>query len=170
MYKQLLTGSFLITLLFAVGLPARAQTTTEQAPASQEPASQEPAAPQKEVSSEELQRFANAVKQILTIEQDYQGRMAQAVENTGLSAERYIEIRKSQDSSTAQPSAEMSQEEKQNYEQANAQVTQLVQEADSKKKEAVQAQGLDLQRFNEIFAAIQQDPSLQQQVQQMIQN
>jgi hypothetical protein len=37
-------------------------------------------------------------------------------------------------------------------------------------QEAVQAGGLELNRFNEIFIAVQQDPALQQQLQQLIQN
>ena len=36
-------------------------------------------------------------------------------------------------------------------------------------QEAVQAGGLELNRFNEIFIAVQQDPALQQQLQQLIQ-
>ncbi|OKH22537.1 hypothetical protein NIES593_12120 [Hydrococcus rivularis NIES-593] len=191
MYKRILLGSFALTLLMAAGLPIRAQTTerspatqeTEQAPATrdsqqapatqdsqQAPATQGQEAPQSsQVSQEDLQKFANAIKQIQTIQKDYQGRMVQAVEGEGLSQERFMEIQQSQSNPSAQPSTQISNEEKQSFEQANAKVSQLQQEAESKMKEAVQAQGLDIQRFNEIFAAIQQDPSLQQQVQQMIQ-
>jgi Domain of unknown function (DUF4168) len=183
MYKKLLLGGCVATLMLAAGFPVRSQTM-QQAPASQEPqqapASQEPQqapasqgqqTPQStDVSSEDLQKFASAIKQILAIQEDYQGRMAQAVEQEGLSQERYMEIQASQSNPSAQPSSEITAEERQNYEQANVKISQLQQEAESKMKEAVQAQGLDIERFNQIFAVVEQDPSLQQQVQQMIQN
>lgn len=167
MYKQILSGTFVVALLLAAGLPVRSQTT-EQAPPSTTQEQETPKAA--EVSSEELEKFASAFKQIQTIQQDYQGRMVQAVEQQGLSQERYVQIQESQKNPSAQPNSEISQEDMQNYEQANATISQLQQEATSKMKEAVQAQGLDIERFNEIIAAIQQDPSLQEQVQQMIQN
>jgi hypothetical protein len=168
MYKQLLLGGFALALAFSAGLPARSQTSQTE-PQQQAPSGQQQTAPAADVSSEDLQKFANAVRQIQTIQQDYQGRMAQAVEQQGLSQDRYLAIQESQTNPSAQPNTQVSEDEKQKFEQATAQVSQLQQEAESKMKEAVQAEGLDVKRFNEIFAAIQQDPSLQQQVQQMMQ-
>jgi hypothetical protein len=170
MYKQLLLGGFALALAFSAGLPARSQTSQTEPQQQQQPQpQQQQTAPAADVSSEDLQKFANAVKQIQTIQQDYQGRMAQAVEQQGLSQDRYLAIQESQANPTAKPNSQVSEDEKQKFEQATAQVSQLQQEAESKMKEAVQAEGLDVKRFNEIFAAIQQDPSLQQQVQQMMQ-
>lgn len=169
MYKQLLTGGFAIALLASMGLPVKAQTAEPgTAPPGQEmPQGQE--APKTDVSSEDLQKFASAVKQIQTIQQSYQGKMAQAVEAEGLTQQRYMEIQQAQANPSAQPSSEISSEDKQKYEQANNKVAELEQQAETEMKQAVQSQGLDIQRFNEIFAAIQQDPSLQQQVREMIQ-
>lgn len=172
-YKPLLVGSFLVTLLLGAGLPARAQApdTTETAPApppSSAPAPQTQQAPATEVSSGELQKFVNVVKQVQTIQQSYEGRMAQAVQGVGLSQERFMEIHQSQKNPSAQPNSQVSEEEMKNYEQANAQVSKLQQEAETAMQQALQTEGLNIERFNEIFVAIQQDQSLQQQVQQML--
>jgi hypothetical protein len=178
MYKRLLLGSFVIGLALTASWPARSQTEMQQAPSQQtQPGQQAPSqqtqpgqqAPDANVSSQDLQKFVSAFKQIQTIQQDYQGRMAQAVEQRGLSQERFFEIQQSQGNPSAQPGPQVTDEERQNYQQANTQVSQLKEEAVSKMEQAVQSEGLDVQRFNEIIAAIQQDPSLQKQVQQMLQ-
>jgi uncharacterized membrane protein len=164
-YKPLVVGSFLLTLLFGAVVPVRAQAPD---PAETAPAPQTQEAPKTEVSSEELQKFVNVVKQVQTIQQSYEGRMAQAVQGVGLSQERFMEIHQSQKNPSAQPSSQVSEEEMQNYEQANAQVSKLQQEAETEMQKALQTEGLNIERFNEIFVAIQQDQSLQQQVQQML--
>lgn len=168
MLKQLLTGGSVLVLALASSLPVQAQAQTP---------AQQPVSPsqmqensQLDVSREELQKFANALEQLQAIEQETQVELVQAIESQGLSVERFQEIAVAQQNPEIQPSADISQGEVESFEQAANQVTQIQEQAQTKMQEAVEREGLDAQQFNQIVAALQQDPTLQQQFQEMLQN
>ncbi|MGF1480680.1 MAG: DUF4168 domain-containing protein [Cyanophyceae cyanobacterium] len=169
MKRQLLTLGSLALVLLSGGAVAQAQTTEPSSEPTTEPSPEAPVqeTTPTEVSSEELEQFATAMEQMQVIRQDYEGQMVQAVESEGLSKERFIEISQVQRDPEAQPASEISQEEQESFENAVARLVELQQEAKDKMKEAVQSQGLEVSRFNEILAAVKQDPNLQQEVQQM---
>ena len=163
--KLILLGSTLLVFL-AGSVSAKAQESPTQQPTSEQPAQE---APQTEVSQEELQKFAQAMGQLQTIRQEFEAEMVQAVESEGLTKERFIEISQTLRTPEGQQAPEVSEQEQQSFEKAIMQLRDLQQAAQTQMKEAVQAEGLDVPRFNQILAAIQQDPALQQQIQQMSQ-
>ena len=163
--KLILLGSTLLVLL-AGSVPAKAQESPAQEPTSEQPAQE---APQTEVSQEELQKFAQAIGQLQNIRQEFEAEMVQAVESEGLTKERFIEISQALRTPEGQQAPEVSEQEQQSFEKAIMQLRDLQQAAQTQMKEAVQAEGLDVPRFNQILAAIQQNPALQQQIQQMSQ-
>lgn len=162
MLKQLLT-SILICIFLLVGSPSAQADTLESPPQTQE-------APQIQVSPEELQNFASAVKQLQVTYHQFQTSMVQAVEEEGLSQERFTEIYLAQQNSEAQPKPEITQKEKQDFEKAFTKVEQIQLENQSQMKQIVEKEGLEVQRFNQIFATTLQDITLQQQVRQMLQS
>lgn len=124
-----------------------------------------------EISPEELQQFAQTLKQLRQIEVQAQQQMAQAVQAQGLTPERFMEILgQNQQNQDSQPAADVSGDEKEKFDQALTQVRGILQEAESQKLQVLQAQGMEPERFNQIIAAVQEQPSLQQQVQQLLQN
>ncbi|MFP4100429.1 DUF4168 domain-containing protein [Coleofasciculus sp.] len=168
MLKQLLTGGSVLALVLAASLPIQAQAETPaQQPGSP---SQMQETPQLEVSQEDLQKFASALEQLQSIEQETQVELVEAIENQGLSVERFQEIALAQQNPEIQPSTEISQAEVESFDQAAGQVTQIQQQAQTRMQEAVEREGLDAQQFSQIGAALQQDPTLQQQFQEMLQN
>lgn len=173
MLKQLLTASVALSVLLVGSLPVRAQEPGTPAETQMPETPQEEAeTSQGEISPAELQKFANVIKQMQKIDQQSQTEMIQAIESQGLSPERFGEIFQARQAPEGEPTAqaEVSEEELQQFEQANARLSEVQQEFQSKVEQAVQAEGLELPRFEQIAAAVQQDPALQQQVQQMIQN
>jgi hypothetical protein len=159
--------------------PSYAQTTSPESSPQSEPAGENPTQPQTKVSQEELQQFAQAYKQIQQIRQDSEAKMVEAVKNAGLSPERFIEISELQQSPQAQegqPTQEGQQntkitaQEQQGFENAKSKILEIRQQSESQMEQAIQKEGLDIPRFNEIVAALQQDPSLRDQVQQLIVN
>ncbi len=164
MRRQLLLGGSVLVPLLAGSLPARAQV---QEPASQ-PQAQE--ASQTEISQEELQQFAKAIKQLQAIQQESEKKVVKAIEGEGLSQERFREISQVQQNPETQSTTEVTEEEMQSFEKAVARVTELLQAAQSKMEQAVRAEGLEIQRFNQIATAVRQTPALQQELQQMTQN
>ncbi|MGH2414412.1 MAG: DUF4168 domain-containing protein, partial [Microcystaceae cyanobacterium] len=101
-------------------------------------------------------------------DQSSQEKMLRAVQSEGLTPERFMEIERGQQNPQGQATPEVSGEEKQKYEKAEAQVKQIHQETQTQMQQAIKAEGLELERFNQIVAAVQQNPTLQQQVQQML--
>lgn len=166
MLKQLLVGSSVFVLLFAGSVSAQETQAPEAQP-------QAPAAPQDspttEVSSTELEQFARVIPQLQEIQQSAQQQAAQVIQESGLSTERFSEIYQSQQSGTA-PSAEVTSEEQQSYDEASTKIESLEQDVRSQQEEVLQTEGLEPQRFGEILVAVRQDPTLQQQVQELLQS
>lgn len=161
MLKQLLAGGSVFAVLLVGNLSAQAQT---QAPSPQPNAP----APQVKVSPEDLQKFANAIKQLRVIQQTSQTQMVQAVQGEKLSEERFIQIYQAQQNPQAQPKPQITENEKQNFKKAFAKIGEIQQATQAKMQQAVQSQGIEVQRFNQIFAAVRQSPALQQQVRQLL--
>lgn len=161
MLKLLLAGSSVFLLWLTSNLPAFAQTedpvtqTEEQAETLSEG-----------VSSEELQQLAQALKQLQAIQDETEAEILQAIQDEGLSPQKYQEILQE---SEAEVTSDLSAEQKQSFERAYEQVSQLQHEAESKMEQAVEAEGLEVERFNQLLAFIEQDPALLQQVQQLLQ-
>lgn len=181
MLKQILAGSTFLLLLAFGSLPARSQTSAPPAPEPTEPSAQqlEPSAqpapptptqpqPAAEVSSEDIEKFARAIAQLQTIQQETQTELLQIVEGQGLTPDRFNEIAEAQQNPQAAPSVEISDEELQNFEQAANEITAVRQQTQARFQEAVQAEGLAVDQFNQILAAVQQDPELQQEVEQIL--
>ncbi len=186
MMKSILASCSLLVVLAVGNLPVQAQTskpapapTEAPAPATKAPAAQtptaspapaSPAAPQTKVSADELKKFAGATKQLLAIVNETEGQMVQAVQKQGLSETRFNEIYQSKKTSGTKPAAQITPKEEESYKQAVSQLTQIQKDAQAKMDQVVQAQGLQMDRFNQIFVAVQNDPQLRQEVRKMIQN
>jgi hypothetical protein len=158
-----LAGSF---VLLAIGsFPAYSQTISSISPSFLAQAASSSA-----VTQEELQKFAEAFKEFRVIEMDAEQKMAQAVQAEGLTPERFVEIGQSQQGEAPASAAEVSAEEQQKFDKALVKVREILQNTEDRKYQAVQSQGLEIERFKEIIAAVQENPQLKQQVQQMLQN
>ncbi|TVP60025.1 MAG: DUF4168 domain-containing protein [Nodularia sp. (in: Bacteria)] len=171
MLKQLLKGSSVLVLLLAGNLSALAQApeSKPQTQLSQVPEAQvEQPQGQTTVSQEELQQFASVIPSLQEIGQASQQRSVQIIEQSPLSVERFQELSEAQQSPEAQPSSPVTPEEEQSFNQVASEIQLIQQETLSQQEEVVRAGGLEPNRFNEILVAIQQDPALQQQVQQLI--
>lgn len=163
MLKQFLIG-ILVCILLLVGNSSAQADTLEVTPQTQ---TQE--IPQIQVSSEELQKFANAIKQLQVTYQKFQNLMVQAVEDEGLSQERFTEIYLAQQE-PEKPQTEITETEKQEFAKAFGKVEQIQQENQLQMKQIVEKEGLEVQHFNQIFVATLQDPELQKKVRQMLQS
>ncbi|HYW18008.1 MAG TPA: DUF4168 domain-containing protein [Nodularia sp. (in: cyanobacteria)] len=173
MFKQLLKGSYVFAFLLAGNLSALAQAP-ESKPETQLSQSLQAQLQLSQVkttvSQEELQQFAKVIPTLQKIGQTSQQRSAQIIEQSGLSVERFQELSEAQQSPGAEPSSPATPEEQQSFNQIAPEIESIQKDTLSEQEEAVRAGGLEPNRFNEIMIAIQQDPALQQQVQQLIQN
>ncbi len=167
MLKKILTAGSVVALLLAVSCPSYAQTP-QGTLQDQTQASPQNSPNSQQVSPEELQKFATAFKQLLQIELDSQQQIVQAVQNQGLSEQRFTEIFQAQRDPKAKPSQAISAEEKQRFDQVMAQAMQIRQQNQLQQEQAIKSQGFNEKRFNEILAVVQQDPSLMQKVRELV--
>lgn len=123
------------------------------------------AEPKATVSDKELQMFASALKEIQLVNEKAQTKMIEAVEGADLSVERFNEIQQQQ----ADPEAKVAAEDMEKF-QASAQAISEIQiKAQQKMQEKIVAQGLSIDRYQEIANIVQSDPKLQEKMQQYIQ-
>lgn len=158
MLKYALAASCTVALLFSAHIPAQAQSA---APAPQ-------AAPSAPVSKDEVQKFAGAIKQILVINRASESQAVQAIRGEGLTEQRFDEIYKVQREAKGKPTSQIPAKDQQSYDRAVTKLVQIQKDSETKMEKAVQSQGLNVQRFNQIFEAVQKNPQLKQEIQQII--
>lgn len=163
MIQRILLSGCTVAIASLVALPMQAQQSPAQRP-TQTPA---PTTAQP-VTQAEVRKFANAVKQALTITRSSEAQVSQTIQGEGFTEQRFDEIYRSQNDPRQKPSKPVDASEQQKYNRVIAKLVQLRKDNETKVTTAVKNEGLDLPRFNQIFAAVRQDPQLRQQVQQLI--
>lgn len=161
----------------AMEAPAEAPTleapaeSAAPAPAVETPDAAVPTTPMSsDISDRELEQFANLVPQLQEIEQSARQEVDQAIEASGLGRDRFNELYQAQQTPEAAVSSEATDEEQQSFEQIVGQIDSIKQDVRTQQDEVIRAEGLEPERFDQILAAIRQDPTLRQQLQQMIAN
>lgn len=155
MKKAILVSSSIAAILLggvsaAVAVPAVAQTPM---PAQPEPMN---------VTDEQLDSFANAYTEIVTIQDESAAEIVAVVEAEGFTIEEFQAIAQtlnSPDGAAAIPSDRAEQ-----FTAAAEEITVIQTEAEAEMQAAIQAEDLTVAEFEQIFAMAQQDPNLQQQI------
>ncbi len=155
MLKQLLLKGCLGVVICATGFggfPAYSQAGEVIAQASSEMAA-------KDISQQELEKFAKAIADLRAIDENTQQRMIEAVQATGMSPEEFMEIGKQEDTQM-----NLSADKQMQFEEALEAVRELNKEDRKKKRVAVEEAGLEISRFNEIGRIVENNRDLQKQV------
>lgn len=121
------------------------------------------------VTPQELEKFANTIKELRTIGQEAEKQMARAVEAQGLTPERFLAISEIQSNPNDTEAKDISALEKKQFEQALKKVQDIAQQTQAKQRQALEEQGLGVERFQEIGKQIEQNPSLQEEVRSLLQ-
>lgn len=168
MLKHILVGSALCAGLWMAALPAQAQSSTP-APAAQ-PAAPEASPATTEVSQAEVQQFADTIKAVQAIQVQAQEQATQIFEGQSLTQERFQEILRSERDPQTQPTSEVTDQEKQQFDRVTEQLSALQQNTRQQIDQAIQTSDLPRDRFAQILSMVQQDPSLRQRIEQQLQN
>lgn len=164
MFKSLSITSIALLLLLTFSTPALAENSISIAQAPQAPETEAAT----DISDQELEQFASAVQKVETIQMESRNEVGQTIEDEGLTPQQFRDILEAQ--RDPEMENEASEEELEQFESATEQLVQIQREAQVNMKEAVEATGLEVERFQAIFAAVREQPELRQQVQQMIQS
>ncbi len=119
-----------------------------------------------DVSQEELGSFAAALEDVQEIRQGMAEETQQAVGDSPLEQQRFEELYQARQSGEEQAAEETDAESRQ-FDELMGQVQQIQEEANQEMVEAVEDEGLSVERFNQIAQAIQQDPELQEEFSDM---
>lgn len=118
-----------------------------------------------EVSDEELEKFAALQEEVEAQNQKGQQKMMKAVEEEGLDVQQYNQISQS----TQQPNSEanVDEEKMEKFEKAREKVKSLQTETQQKIRNKIEEEGMNIQRYEEIYMAVQQDPDLQNKLEKL---
>lgn len=147
----------------------RLEQQQPERPGQQGPAPE--AAPDVDVSEQELHEFVDVVMLVQEIQGEYHQEMQARVEDEGMDIEKFDEIYQNMQMGERPEDMDITNEEMESFERANESLERLGEEIEQEVLAAMDEEGLDIsvERYQEINMAIQQDPQLQQQVQQILQ-
>ncbi|MEM6445993.1 MAG: DUF4168 domain-containing protein [Cyanobacteria bacterium P01_D01_bin.123] len=121
-----------------------------------------------EVSDAQLEQVAGTLSKLQVVEEDAKAQITEAIAGQGLTEERFMEISTAKQAAPdAEVQAEVSPVEDQQYEQALAEIETIDSAALQQQEEIIQAEGFDIEEFNQMLGTIQSDPELYEKVRNM---
>ncbi len=118
-------------------------------------------------TDDELRNFANAYVQLMSISQQGQQQMIQEIENHDMTVMRFNEITMQAQEMPVEE-IEMTEEEAEAFAKLSQVIEEIQMEQEDIFEEAIEAEGLSPERFDVIMREFQQDPELQQRVQELM--
>ena len=119
-------------------------------------------------SDEELENFAAAVTQVINLQQQGQTEMIEAIEENDLTVERFNEINM-QAQQMPLEDVEASDEEMEAFQNANQAVERVQMQLEEVLIGTIEEEGLTIEKYEEIMGEYQQNPELQQRIQELMQ-
>jgi hypothetical protein len=120
------------------------------------------------VSDEDLAQFVEAVQKIQPLSMNAQQEMMQAVQGAGMEPQRFSEIMQSQQMPEGSSDLEISADEMAKYEKAQKEVEAIQEKVTGEMENSMKEVGITMERYEEILAAVQQDPAMMEKVQNMM--
>jgi TolA-binding protein len=148
--------------------PAPSPTTNSaEAAESLDPTSEEDTQ-RADFTADELEQFANVIPELQTIQESAQAEVIAVVEESGLSPERFNEIAEAQSAPPETEEVTVTREEQAAFEAVASEIQQIETNFLTQREALLQAEGLTVERYQELLAAVQDDPVLLEQIQEML--
>lgn len=167
--KKILAGSFVAMLTLGATLQAQVRQQPNQQ--QQQPQMQmQQQAPQTDVSEKELKKFVSIAQDIQEAQNGVEEEMIAILKKNNLNVEKFQMIQQAQQmpGEDGELPDGVSQEDMQNFTAAMSEIQQKQQENQEKMMEVISEGGMEMQRFQEIQMALQQDQELQQRFRTMM--
>ena len=145
------------------GQQSQQQTQNQMGPMQQQQA------PDVDVSDEEAATFADAAMSAQQVQMQAQKKMMGIIQEAGLDIQTYQKIAQSQQMGQGD-STQFSASEMEKFDTATSSIEELQTEIRDSVTKAIEDAGMEMQRFQDISRAAQQDSALQMQIQQQIQD
>jgi hypothetical protein len=134
-----------------------------QPPGMQNPNSQQ----QVDISDADLEKFANAFKEIQVINQASQQQMIAVIQEEGMEVQRFNEIFQAEQNPNQK--SEMNAEEETMFENINVEIKTIQKDSEKKMIGKIEDKGLSVNRYQQIMMAIQNNPEMQGKLQKHLQ-
>jgi hypothetical protein len=118
------------------------------------------------VSDKELEKFANIYLEVQAESQKMQEEAVEIIQTEGMELERFNEISKAKNDPNKD--IQKSGKEEEQIASISVKIQEIQTEFQALITEKIQIEGLTIQRYQEVYAAVQQDQELQQKLGQMI--
>lgn len=115
----------------------------------------------------ELEKFVDAYKGMLVLNESAQARMVEAVEAKDMTVERFNELSQAQEDPGTD--AKASEAEMKQFEAAMGELMQVQMQVQTEMEGVITKAGLSIDRYQEIAMRLQSDPELQMRIQSMLQ-
>lgn len=124
-------------------------------------------APDVELTDQEAEKFVDAAMNVQEIQMQNQQKMVSIIEDEGLDVETFRKIARLTQSGKS--TEDISDSNMDKFESANESIQQAQGDVQQKIPEAIKETGMEVQRFQEISMAAQQDAELRKKIQEKIQ-
>lgn len=185
-YKKIMTNflkylSSLVLVLALIGCQSDTDESAEQAPqqqpeqSQQQQSQQQPddqmgqmqqqqSAPDIDVSDDEADTFVDAAMDAQEVQMEAQEKMVGVIEDEGLDVETYQKIAQSTQMGQSSEDSDISDEQMEKYESVSESLQEVQGEIQDEVASVVEDAGMEMQRFQEISQAAQQDPELRKTI------
>jgi hypothetical protein len=119
-------------------------------------------------NDQELMQFANAAEKVIAIQQETEQKMIQVIEEENLEIDKFNSILKAQQSPDAEE-VDASEEEMQAFNNATQKLIQIQNDVQDDMIQAIEAEGLEPQKYQEIMLAYQSDPEVKARIDALLQ-
>jgi len=126
-----------------------------------------PSAPD-EVSDQELTLFASALQDLEPIQEELQSDIREVVESEDMNMERFQEILVAMQNPQMSDQADISDEEEEKIGKMQPKVVELQMGAQEKMVKAIEENGLEVQRYQQIIMGVQQHQELAERLQNIM--
>lgn len=165
-----------ITLVSCQGDDTPDQTAQQQAPQQSQQSQQMPgqmgqqqAAPDVDLSEEEAETFADAIIAAQKVQAGAQQELVSIIEDEGLDIETFQQIAQASQQGQEPADSVVEDGDMEKFDSANESIKEAQEGIQSDVADAVEETGMEMERFQEINRAVQQDPELQKLVRQKLQ-
>jgi uncharacterized protein YhaN len=114
----------------------------------------------KKVSEEDLETFVVIYKEVQTENKKIQQKMVGTIQAEGMDINRYNEI--NQANANPETEVDATDEELKAFEKVTKKVKKIQKDFQAEVKEMIESEGMSLKEYQEVYAALQKDKSLQE--------
>ncbi len=119
-------------------------------------------------SDDELKGFANAFVQVMSIQQQGQMQMIEQIEEHDLTVQRFNEIYMQSMEMPLEEIEFSSPEEKESFEAVSEEIDKIQVDLEGVLISTIEEEGLSIEKYEAIITEYQQNPELQQRIQQLM--